>query len=248
MKYDKECRKAVGTLSSSGRATFEVLEKSEQGEFVAFPELCSAINKRGQFLAFSCLSGSATDQELGSNLGGLFIGRITKVVIGLLDELKSLGYEDGLTVILDDCEPRRVWQWSIPQEDVTTWYQMVIEDNKDQIPTSWKVLLWSEIEAKVRISYEEILTQVNGPNYALIVHQQLEHVKKFPNKKLLGDVREAVLRRVAEYSLQGKVLEGIFPTVILIQTETPWRVKDPLYSPLRQVALPIIHPYPEERR
>ena len=248
MKYDKKDRQAIGSLSVSARRMFDVLEKNEQGEFLAAEELCSALNVGCQFVSFSCLLGVGSEQRLGTDLGGLFLGRIKKTFVSLIEELKVLGYQNGLKVILDDYEPHRVWQWSITQEEVTLWYQMVIEENKDQIPEGWQIQLWSEIENKSGVCYEQMLEMVGGQDYALLVHQQLEHMKKFPNKKLLGNVRDAVLRRIAEYSLQGKVLEELFPNAILMQTETPWRVKDALYSPSRRVSLPIIHPYPEERR
>ena len=248
MKYDQADKQAVSGLSVNAKAVFGVLASYEQGDFVALPELCRALNQGGQFIAFSCLSGSGSDQKLGLDMGGLFLGRIRKVVTNLILELKSLGYQNGLKVILDDCEPRRVWQWSIPQEEVSLWYQMVIEDSRDQIPDGWQVVLWSEIERPTGVCYEQILEGLNDQNNDLLIHQQLEYMKKFPNKKLLGNIREAVLRRIGEYSLQGQVLEKVHPEAVLVQTETPWRVKDPLFSPLRQRALPIIHPYPEERR
>ena len=248
MKYDKVGKQAISALDANTGKMFAVLEKNEQGEFSAMPELCTALSQGCELIAFSCLSGVGSEQKLGMDLGGLFLGRIKKVFVCLIEELKSLGYQNGLKIILDDCEPCRVWQWSIPQEEITLWYQMVIEDNQDQIPEGWQILLWSEIESKSEVCYEQILEKVAGQDYALLVHQHLEHMKKFPNKKMLGNMREAVLRRIAEYSLQGKVLEEVFPNAILMQTETPWRVKDPLYSPLRLGSLPIIHPYPEERR
>lgn len=248
MKYDKESRRAISQLTIEANAMFAVIENFEQGEFIAFPELCSALGPCCKFIAFSCLSGSATGQKLGMDLGKLFAGRIKTALINFLEEMKHNSYRSGLAVLLDDCEPRRVWQWSLPQAEITQWYEMVIEDNKAQIPEDWEVILWSRIEERVRVNFEQTFEKISGEEYALIRYLQLLHMRKFPNKKLLGSVQEAVLRRIAEYALQGKIIREIFPHAILIQTETPWKVKDPLFSVLREIPLPIIHPYPEERR
>ncbi len=248
MKYDTRDRQAIGGLLPSGENTFRILEKYEQGTFLAVPQLCTALGTNPIFVAFSCLTGSGRTKELHEDPGVIFRGGKIKTTSRILDDLKNTGHAVPLCVILDDCEPRRVWQWDTPQEEITAWCEMIIEDVKNDISSDWDVIPWSRIERGLPLAYDDILGRVSVPRHALLLHQQLDHMKRFPNKKLIGDMRDAAQRRIAEYALQGKALEEAFPHAILLQTETPWRVKDPLYALLRNDPLPIIHPYPEERR
>ncbi len=214
---------------------------------VSVLELCSALSTQPLLVAFSCLSGDGTTQELKSDLGVMFQERRKKATVKLLSELRSVGYSGQLMVILDDCEPSRVWQWSTPQEEITAWCEMLVEDVKPSLPEGWGFKLWSELEWNSGLSYELILGEMEKPTHALLLHQQLEYMREFPNKKLVSDMRAAALRRLVEYALQGVLLERKYPQAILVQSETPWSVKDPLYSSLRKRPLPIIHPYPERR-
>jgi len=251
MKYEKQDRHAINGLSREARASFEILEAFEKGEFLGLPELCSALAAGTMTLvAFSCISGSAEGQEIDQDMGTLFKKRREKEMEVLLSALEATGQKRHLLVILDDCEPRRVWQWNISQDEVTNWCRMVIEDAESQgrVPSGWEIKLWSDVEKSCAVAYDCILEQIRTPPFALLVHQHVEHMKRFPNKKLAGDVREAAVRRVAQYALQGIVLEEFIPSAILLQSETPWSVKDPLYGALRTKPLPIVHPYPEERR
>lgn len=248
MKYDKHDRQAISGLSSVGSRMFNILADYEQGEFVAVPELCKALNAETILTVFSCLSGNGATQEVGHDLGVMFKEKRMMVTNKLFSDLKQVGYLGQVVVILDDYEPRRVWQWSAPQEEITSWCEMLIDDIQGSLPEGWKLKLWSRFEQDSSFDYEQVLVEMRKSAYALLVHQQLEYMKKFPNKKLIGSMKEASLRRLTEYALQGAVLEKSCPSAILIQSETPWSVKDPLYSPLRKSRLPIVHPYSSNER
>lgn len=246
MNYNKADRLAIKGLSFAQGQIFSALERIEQGEFVAVPELCRTVKSGPTFVAFSCLAGRSEKQSLGEDSGALFGSRLRSQTEQVMKTLRENGYDFSLKVIIDDCEPRRVWQWTTPQSELTEWCRLVV--GSVDIPQGWEVVLWSDVEADTVTTFESCLLEMATPAHALSVHKHLEHMRKFPNKKLTGDIKEAALRRVANYALQGVVFEQKFPQAILFQSETPWKVKDPLYSPLRQSALPIVHPFAEERR
>jgi hypothetical protein len=71
----------------------------------------------------------------------------------------------------------------------------------------------------------------------------------FPNKGL-GDMsaKEATINKLVQYQFQSLVLGCSVPNAVLIQTETPWEVKDPIFSsPYGKWVKSIIHPF-EARR
>lgn len=240
MGYERNERKAISNLSEQTSKFFNILKAAEKGQMVAIPELCACLKRGPEFVTFSCLSGDQEKKILGENLGTLFTDRKIKVV-------RQVFKEHYLTVIIDDTEPVRIWQWDTPQEEVTGWYQLVFEESI--VPEGWTIKLWSEIERASGVIYEKIITEIAKPEYALVVYHRLEHMKQFPNKKLkwVRDLHYAAILRVAQYALQGIILEKKFPSAILLQGETPWAVKDPLFQTLRDSPLPIIHPF-EERR
>ncbi len=246
MKYSKTDRQAINRLTDK-MGLFIELERREQGDFVAVPDLCHSIESNPTLVIFSCLSGNGFKQELGLSLGTLFETRLKKMTEAFVGQLSEAGHNVPIMVLLDDCEPCRVWQWDTSQEEITEWCRMVIEDSSEEIPTDWNVKLWSDLERGAKLTFEESLAKMSEPGQALLVHQHLEHMRAFPNKKLIGDIKVAALRRVAGYALQGVVLEECMPAAILCQTETPWSIKDPIYNPFRGKPLPIIHPYPERR-
>lgn len=248
MKYTQKDRQAINSLTTNQMQLFEMLETCEQVAFIGVPELCSALQADPSFIVFSCLSGSAKTQELGQNLGVLFETSLNRHAQRFHKSLQEAGYQNDLLVIIDDCEPCRVWQWDTPQQEITTWCKLVIETT--QIPVGWSVQLWSEIEQRANICFDDVLCRMSQQCHSLLVWQHCEHMQKYPNKKLRGDVATAALRRVADYALQGLVLQTVIPHGILCQSETPWSAKDPLFNPLRQNKLPIIHPFkiPNERK
>jgi hypothetical protein len=261
VKYTKSEKQLVKRLKSDTRGILLVLEEYERGEFVATTELMTVLSRGCQFITFSCLSGSAEGEKLGIDLGRLFTGRITGVIKDLLNRTISYCYDKGLTVVLDDCEPVCIWDWSTPQKDITSWYRMVIEDCADQIPENWQVILWSDLKKQVESSpaygaYESRMREIVSSSchkekcMRRTAQELFWHMKTFPNKKLLADrgMEHVALNRLYHCAVQGMAFEIAFPNAILIQTETPWRIKDQLYDFFRTYKLPIIHPYPEERR
>lgn len=248
MKLEREDRQAVRRLSGTAEAMFKLFAEREQGEIVGVPELCRALCGNPTLVAFSCLSGDGKRTEVGQDLGVMLRERKLKTVETFLTSLRGAGYTGQFQVIIDDCEPCRVWQWRVSQAEITAWCQMLVEDAMRTLPQGWSLRLWSQLENGSGSDFDTVLEEMRQPRHAILLHQQLEHMRRFPNKKLVGDIREAAVRRLAEYALQGRVLEQKCPLAILLQAETPWRVKDALYSPLRRQRLPIVHLFPEERR
>lgn len=196
------------------------------------------MSKESNLIAFSCLSGEGKKEAIDISLGSLFtLSNIRKMIAKLEGK--------PLFVILDDCEPVRVWQWIKSQTEVTEWCRLIIDDKKGEIPTGWEVILWSDIELRASVTFDQVLDDISLPQHALARHHLEKYMREFPNKKLIGKVGEAARRRLAQYALQGVVLEQLYPNATLLQTEKPAKVKDPLYQPLRQKPLPIIHPFSE---
>lgn len=249
MKYDREDRRAIARLVGSPEIQFRVLEQYECGELISIPRLCKALTAGPTFVLFTCLSGDATTQALGRNFGVPFVGSKRRIIEGLEARLRKVGYTSDLTVIVDDCEPRRVWNWSVPQQEITEWCSLILNDARERsiVPPRWRTSLWSEIESASTLDFSTIVSRIRESRHALVLHHHLTHMKKHPNKKLKGDVVEAAVRRVAGYALQGLVLERVYPHAILLQTEFPWSAKDAPYSTLRSTPLPIVHPFPDER-
>jgi len=244
MVHERDERKARNTLSEGARRQFEILESVEKGQMVAVPKLCEALESNSTFFSFSCLSGDHLNKELGYNLGILFTERRMRATEKIFEQLGS-----RIIVFIDDTEPIRIWRWPTPQEEITEWCRMVVEDTA--VPESWDVRLWSETESLSSLEYQKILAEVRKPEHALVVSRRLAHMREFPNRKIKDlrgkELEDAARHRVAHYALQGLVLEQIIPNGVLLQAETPWAVKDPLYQTLRVSSLPIIHPF-EERR
>lgn len=253
MKYSKYDRQEIKQLHGRALNLFTILESEEKGEFSGsgVPGLCMALAGEPRLVAFSCLVGNGKSQKLSTDLGVLFTTSLRKKAKLFMEKMKNAGYTRELLVIVDDCEPITVWGWSLTQVDVTTWYRMAIEDS--DTPSCFEVRLWSEIrEGTDRIVRWDM---VKAPD-SLLLHRLCKHMRQFPNKKLRCDVMIAAKMRAAHYAYQGITLSLCIPHAILLQTETPWNVKDPLYaagvfqivSGQTQVGFPIIHPFSEERR
>ena len=243
-EYSRIERRMISSLSKHGSNLFSVLSSSEKEEISGVAQLCWCLENDPRFITFSCLSGDQERQELGENLGGLFTEKKIHVLKQITDKVGC-----GFTVFIDDTEPIRIWGWSTPQKEISEWCQLVIENTT--IPEGWVVRLWSSLEENSGLKYSEVQERINRPEHALLVHRRLAHMKEFPNRKVKNlkgkDLEDAAIKRVAQYALQGLVLESKMPSAILFQTETPWAVKDPLYQAFRNSQLPIVHPL-EERR
>lgn len=243
-QFSKYERKAIASLSIQANDLFNVLENAEIGQLIGTANLCSCLENNPEFISFSCLSGNQEKQELGENLGALFIESKIRILQNITQRLGA-----RFTIFIDDTEPIRIWQWPTPQSEISEWCQLVIEST--EIPKNWSVQLWSHVETGSGPEYQQILEEVSKPKHAMLVHRRLAHMKEFPNKKIKDlkgrDLEHAATRRVAQYALQGLILEKKMPSAILLQSETPWGVKDPLYQALRKNLLPIVHPFKERR-
>ncbi|HEY4522459.1 MAG TPA: hypothetical protein VJH91_02380 [Candidatus Paceibacterota bacterium] len=250
MPYGKSERQAIKRLAPDDLRRFEILEKCELGEIVAVAELCRALRAGPTLLAYACLAGDGVARMLEESLGFLSSDRKTRRVQQVLTDLRDLGCATRLVVIVDDFEPCRAWQWDVPQEQITEWCRLLVDATPREVFAGSDVefVLCSELEQGFEPRYEEIYPKICDPKFEILVHKNLQHIRRFPNKKRVGDGRESTVRKVAQYAIQGLVLEHKFPHGILLQTETPWAVKDPLYDSLRQRPLPIAHLFPDERR
>lgn len=248
MKYDKYDRQAIKRLSDSSRALFEVIEREEKGEMINVPGICLAFAVGPKFVTFSCLHGDGKRESLEDNLGMVFEKTLKAKMESLMSQLKIAGYNNHLLVIVDDTEPVRFWKWKTSQEEITTWLKMVIEEA--DIPSDWDVLLWSDIEkdyvARELPSYEQFYADHSGTVTQSVPYYNLfRHVKMFPNKGLKDvSVHEAVTGKLVQYKYECLILNLMMPNLILIQTETPWEVKDPLFrNPMTNSTMKIIHPF-----
>ena len=258
MKYDKHDRWAIKHLSDSARVLFEVIEREEKGEIINVPGLCLALRGNPKFVAFSCIYGDGKRESLEDNLGMVFASNLKGKMKNFVERLKIAGLKTQLQVIVDDTEPVRFWKWKTSQEEVTAWLTMIIEDST--IPEGWNVKLWSEIERDCREAitsnpfqlppYEEFYERESCTIMQSVQYHNLsQHITSFPNKGLQDvPVKEAVVGKLVQYKYECLVLNLMVSDLILIQTETPWEVKDPLFhNPLKNSPMNIIHPF-ERRR
>lgn len=247
MKYNTRDRKIIKTLSAKERFRFNIFESLEQEELNTVSELCSVLksSEKINLVAFSCLSIGGARKQFDQSLGAFFTKRKIKKTQEIMHLFQNNGCKIELTVILDDIEPKRIWNWPEPQNEITEWSELVVCDVRDQIP-GWNIKLWSSMETASGLMYGQILSAVSISDNELLIHQLGQEIERFPSVKTIGNVRTASIRIIAQYAIQGVILEKELPQAILFQTETPYKVKDPLYNPLRQNPLPIIHPF--ERR
>lgn len=254
MEYDTCDRRAIKRLSGSARALFEVIEREEKGEIINVPGVCSALQGDPNFVAFSCIYGDGKRELLENNLGMVFAANLRAKMDGFLSQLKIVGYKNQLLVIIDDTEPLRFWKWETTQEEITTWLTMVIEDT--DIPSGWNVRLWSDVERGCKEmfnsgtrqppSYEEFYAAESATiTQSVPYHNLFQHIKAFPNKGLKDvPVCEAVAGKLIQYKYECLALNSMLSDIIIIQTETPWEVKDPLFrNPLKDSPMNIIHPF-----
>jgi len=259
MDYDRHDRQAIKKLPYWPQKLFEVIEKEEKGEIRDVPGLCKALMQLPPvFVFFSCLSGDGKREESGQDLGVLFTTSLRQKMEQFTALLSNTGFRPTTLIIIDDTEPVRFWNWNILQEEVTTWCRMIVKETN--IPNYWCISLWSDLE-KIRetnlyvdgtfaSSYEEY-RRIRGDKVVRSVayHKLLQHIKQYPNKGLKTlSAQEATINKLVQYEFQGEILKKVVPNAILVQTETPWEVKDLLFhNQLRKSVASIIHPF-ERRR
>ena len=133
------------------------------------------------------------------------------------------------------------------QEDVTGYCQMMAEDGSSQIPSSWSVILWSELERQLPQTYAQSLVHMREHVHPLLLRDEVDHIrnfsKNFPEITTRGSAEEVAIRQIAAYAFEGMGIEQLFPGAILLQSEFPARRKDKMYAPLRSTSLPIAHPF-----
>jgi hypothetical protein len=214
------------------------------------------------FVIFSCLTTERDGEELAPDFfrTSFFAGSMGKLsskpkqAVRLAQKIGDLGLEVQMLLLLSDTEPRRTWGWNVPQDELTLTCELMCEQGtgsgllQNGWNTSWHPTPWSDVEAlyKGGHTFDEILalTRESG-KHRLLVDQQERHLRGFADSYHfpLG-LRETAVRQVAAYAFEGEVLENVLPRSILLQSECPWKEKDPLYQWRRKSPLPIIHPFP----
>ncbi|MEK7628916.1 MAG: hypothetical protein AAB394_00130 [Patescibacteria group bacterium] len=241
-------RHAIKGMSSQAKSAFTILKDWETAEFMVVPKLCEFLEEQPiQFVTFSCLGTKKGKEELKLSLEETFFFRYQRNVIAreIIDLMVSSGIETEITVILPDTEPIRTWGWGLSQEELSGYCHVMIEDNLAKLPQGWKVVLWSEIEAKVGgFTYEDSLMWAKKSAHPLVVKEEALHLLGFPNILTKGKAEDVALRQVAAYAFEGYVLEQCLPNAILLQSEFPVKRKDGMYQPLRTKKLPVVHPFP----
>jgi hypothetical protein len=244
--YNKQERQTIKSMGDPAGQLFKVLQAYETQEFGGVAELCAALSQPiPLFVTFSCLGTHKGKESLRLDLSETFLfKRFRGVATRLFDEIGKVSPFRFL-VILSDTEPTRTWGWEMPQAEVTGYCEMVIEEARDNLPEGWEVVLWSEIEGKVRVlTFEEALEWSENFAHPLLVSEEASHiVARFPDILLREGAREAAVRQVASYALEGKTLEALYPSAVFVQPEFPAHRKDKMYSPLRGIRMPIIHPF-----
>jgi hypothetical protein len=216
------------------------------------------------FIVFSCLAVERGKEELVLdfaktmffNGGRKPLSSETKRAIRLVRDIEAMGISVKVVPILVDTEPRRTWGWSVPQQELTLACQLMIEEavGSELLPSNWQPMVWSEIEGRyggVLKNPPEHIPRFHPDQakYQLFIAQQEKHLRGFSGDyHFPAGIHEAAVRQVAAYATEGVVLENVYPNAILLQSEWPWREKDPLYQWLRLILkkkpLPIIHPFP----
>lgn len=245
-KEDRQARKNLGEVE---REMLELIEQNEKDTIIGFSQLCVAlVQPIVTFMTFSCLGSLKGKEELRLDLFETYFFRSRKFheAVELIKQLQKFKPVHML-VVLPDTEPRRTWGWNIPQEELTTACEMMIEDAEGDIPEGWEVVCWSALEAQADHTFTEALGWAHLPQQAVLVHQEAEHLRQFPDILFQGGVRAAAERQIAAYAHEGRVLEAVRSSGIFIQSESPFERKDRMYQPVRGQVLPIIHPFVEEK-
>ena len=251
LSSDPEANRIVSILESFEVGTEGFFAKTSLYESVKF----AVAEKHLDLITFSCLGSFAEKEKLRLSIFDTFFFRDRKKVkiIGALLEALNTECPDTpsvLKVFLPDMEPRRTWGWNVLQEDISFVCEMMVEED---LPPYIEAHLWSEVDDKCEMSFENALRWLDNPIHAreqaLIVSQEAEHLGEF-DIHFPGGPKAAAKKQVAAYAREGLILHRVFPQGILVQSEYPVARKDRMFQPLlAPKALPIIHPFEfEERR
>ncbi|MCB9798751.1 hypothetical protein H6758_03420 [Candidatus Nomurabacteria bacterium] len=237
-------RKAVRSLSETGRELLGILESYEKIGFVNVAGLCAALDlPKITLVTFSCLASIRGKQELQLDLLKTFFFRSRKFAAGqkLLADLNAIT-PTRLIVILPDLEPKRTWGWDIEEDELTCACELMIDDAREKLPDGFDVVCWSHLETDPR-EYQRALLWALEPTQRILVHQEAEHLREYPDILFPDGVDVSARKQVAAYAHEGRQLEKLHPHAILVQSEFPPERKDKMYQPLRNRPLPIIHPF-----
>ncbi len=238
----KDDRRAMRMASPRVRSMIEFFQNHETEEIQSLSEFCQALEANTiHFFTFTCLSAIKGREEIKLDLlETFFFRRFRQDAEKFFTEFNSLGVPYKFIVIVPDHEPVSVWGWEdVSQDEITGLCKLMIED-QNTLPDSWECVLWSEIASKVSSSFEHALGWARVSANSLWVKAETEHLSRFPE---VADPKEAAIRQIAGYAHEGRVLEELFPSWVLLQSNFPAERKDRMYSPLRKVQLPIIHPF-----
>ena len=253
----RDDRRAVKELCPLAQKVMQIFEVWEKADFFALPQLCATLNaacSQGDgmltLMAFSCLGSYKGKQELRADLFETYFMRSRKFqkMQELLAGIKEV-VDARVLVILPDQEPRRTWGWNRNSADLRFECEYMVEEARDAglIPDHWDIAAWSALEEAIAgrstITHEQALRWAQEPGQALIVHQEDMLLQRYPNILFAQGTRDAAVRQVAGYALEGHVLEVVHPNAVFVQTEASPERKDRMYQPLRHAPMPIIHPF-----
>jgi len=247
----REQRRVLATLNERERIILETLNEFEKEEIEPVPLLSHALRTTPvEFMVFACLGTKKGAEELKLDLyETIFLKHFRRIAEKLFRALAGRGVEATLRIILPDLERRRTWGWQVPQEDLTGFCQMMVEDATAQLPKGWRASTWSDLERQTPMGteYDRVCDWAESSAHPLILKderlffQELE--RRHPEILTRRDAETMARRQIAAYAHEGRVLEQIFPNAILLQTDTPVKRKDLMFQTLRKQSLPIAHPF-----
>lgn len=252
MAQSREERKLLRGLSARASQTLAILQANEQEGITVNTSLatglaCAPIT----FVVFACLGTIARKEELCLSLSEtIFFKKFRRQAKILLQTLQTAGIPSKLLVILPDLEPRRTWGWQIPQDELSGFCRLMIDDSITSLPEGWTVHLWSDIEAGVeeaKCSYDEAIRWSLASAPELILHGEREFFQRFaelhPDIVVWSPPDLLARKQIAAYAHEGRVLETRYPNAILLQADTPISRKDAMFNLLRREPLAIAHPF-----
>ena len=241
----------MNRLTKSALKKLEILLCFEHGDFHPTSTVAAALEATTlTFIVFACLGTKQGKEELRLDLNEtIFMKRFRRRAEKLFQEFAAANLPATLTIILPDLEPRRTWGWNVPQEELSGLCQLMIDDATPQLPQGWSAVLWSELEERAEAASEYAQALEWGRTSApplLVRGEQLffrELSERHPDILIKGDPETLARRQIAAYAHEGRVLEKLFPTGILLQTDTPIERKDAMFMQLRSDLLAIAHPF-----
>ncbi|MBU2565938.1 hypothetical protein KKG46_00055 [Patescibacteria group bacterium] len=238
-------------MSGKALKALDLLTQFELYEIGNLPRFAKCLEVETiTFITFACLGTKKGKEQLKLSVDEtLFFKNYRKTASKLFQILAENGVGTNLLVVLPDLEPRRTWGWSVPQEELTGYCQMMAEDASPSLPNDWKIAVWSELESATDAvaGYDDALDWAIKKAHPIIVSEETLFfkmlAKRHPDILTKNKPKDMAVRQIAAYAHEGRVLEELYPDAILIQADAPVSRKDKMFQPLRKTHLPIFHPF-----